>query len=81
MFLHHEQMESYINENLICSEDESGKYFYCAICQISSRKRKQVIERHIESNHIVTEPFKCEICGSCVKSRRCLQIHMSKKHN
>ena len=72
-------MDTYISENVLVSEDQSGRMNYCAICQQSS-KLKTDIERHIESAHIETDPFKCEVCGSSVKTRRSLKIHM-KQHN
>ena len=79
MYLPHEQLDSYIQENVMCSEDASGKIAYCAICQQSARHR-QDIERHIESAHIETDAFACEVCGWETKTRRTLKIHMKREH-
>ena len=80
MYLPHDQLDSYIQENVMCSEDDSGKVAYCALCQQSARY-KQDIERHIESAHIETDPFNCNICGSSAKTRRTLKIHMKREHH
>ena len=79
MYLPHEQLDSFIQENVVYSEDEPGKSFCCALCQQSARF-KQVIERHIESAHIETDPFNCNICGSSFRYSRYLRNHMKKEH-
>ena len=75
VFLEHDQLDSYISEMLNQSDDDMGlKTFFCGICNISSNK-KQIIERHVEAQHVDTRPFECHICGKLHKNRRSLQGH------
>ena len=76
VFLEHDELDSYIGANSILAED---KTFYCGVCHKSGRQR-QDIERHIESVHIVTNPWPCQICGSQLKSRRGYQTHIRTQH-
>jgi len=70
VFMEHEHVESYIT-SMIYNGD--GRFF-CGVCQKDSRQ-KQDIERHVESNHIETHPYVCQICGSQHKTRRYLKLH------
>ena len=75
--MEHEQLDNYISETCLQTE---FKTFYCGVCQKPGNK-KQDIERHIESVHIQTNPFKCDICGSLLKTRKSLQIHLRRHKN
>ena len=49
------------------TEDFIGnRTFNCRICEKVGRT-KQDMERHIESNHILTNPFECELCGKFLR--------------
>ena len=75
VFLEHDQLDDYINGMVLLSEDgHGGRFAFCGVCQ--KQGSKQDIERHIESWHIQTNPFPCEICGKNQKTRRSLQIHL-----
>ena len=80
VFLEHEQIEPYIIEMTLQTEDFIGnRTFNCRICEKVGRT-KQDMERHIESNHILTNPFECELCGKILKTRREIKRHHLKYH-
>ena len=80
VFLEHDQLDSYISEMVTQSEDHLGlKTFSCGICNTSSHK-KQVIERHVEAQHVDTRPYECQMCGKLQKNRRGLQGHYRVYH-
>ena len=74
VYLEHNQLDTYISETCIQSHD---KQFYCGSCEYAS-EHKQVVERHIESCHILTDPFSCEFCGSSLKTRFGYKRHVRK---
>ena len=74
MLLEHDELDTYISEMCAVAED---KTFYCGVCHKSGRQR-QDIERHIESVHILTNPWPCQVCGSLLKNRRGYQSHIRK---
>ena len=79
VWLEHDQLDGYIDETCVMTEDEfGGKSFNCAVCQKVARS-KQDITRHIESNHVLTTPFICDLCSSQHKTRRELTRHQ-KQH-
>ena len=71
VFLDHDQLDNYIRER--CLQSEDGAH-YCGVCGKPS-KFKQDIERHVESAHVETNPFICLLCGFQAKTRRSLKIH------
>ena len=72
MFLEHAELDSYISAMCSMAED---KTYHCGVCH-KQATRRQDIERHLESVHIVTEPFSCEVCGASMKTRPGLQRHI-----
>ena len=77
VFLKHNQLDSYISS--VCHQMEDKTYF-CGVCDKPSEQR-QVVERHIESCHIVTDPFTCHLCGASLKTRHGYQRHMRTHKN
>ena len=77
VFLKHEQLDSYISS--VCHQLEN-KTYACGVCDKPSEQR-QVVERHIESCHIVTVPFPCEVCGASLKTRHGFKRHMRTHKN
>ena len=73
----HVQLESYLKEMVVMTEDKL--FYYCGVCNKEGRKR-QDIERHIESMHVITPPYVCEICSSDFKTKTYLQRHMRLVH-
>jgi len=77
VFLKHEQLDSYISS--VCHQLENKTYL-CGVCDKPSEQR-QVVERHIESCHIVTVPFACDLCGASLKTRHGFKRHMRSHKN
>ena len=77
VFVEHGGLEAYISEMCVQCEDKS---YYCGVCGHQGSGKKQDIERHIESFHIETDPFPCNICGISCKTRRGYQRHV-RTHN
>ena len=79
MYLEHDQLDGFVEETCVMTEDAvGGKSYSCALCH-KTTKQKQDITRHIESNHVLTTPFICDLCSSQHKTRRELTRHL-KQH-
>ena len=77
VFLEHAELDSYISAMCALAAD---KTYHCGVCH-KQAARRQDIERHLESVHIVTEPFVCEVCGASMKTRPGLQRHIRSHKN
>ena len=58
---------------------EDKLFCYCGICNKEGRKR-QDIERHIESVHVITPPYVCDLCGTRMAQFFNLSDHRLKVH-
>ena len=76
VFLEHGEIDSYVETKCIPSTTMEGgmRTFSCVLCDQVARQ-KQDIYRHIESAHIETNPFSCDICGALLKTRHVLYNH------
>ena len=76
VFLEHGEIDSYVETKCIPSTTMEGgmRTFSCVLCEQVARQ-KQDIYRHIESAHIETNPFSCDICGALLKTRHVLYNH------
>ena len=56
------------------------KKWCCCVCGQESTVKTD-ISRHVESVHIANHPgYECSYCGSIVKSKNALRMHISRNH-
>jgi len=80
VFVPHEKLEAYIQEQCNCQTDENGtKYWSCAVCN-KYLYQKQDLLRHIESFHVETTPYFCTYCDAQFKTRRAVKRHTVSVH-
>ena len=58
---------------------ELGFVWHCVDCSCTSKYRRNVA-RHIESKHIQSPGYNCEICGKFCITSNSLQTHKSTYH-
>ena len=81
VYVEQARVASFIEEQSVCEHDENGtKYWKCLVCGKYLMKKCDLV-RHIESLHLVTDPYSCEFCsGSQFKTIRALQRHINSVH-
>ena len=56
------------------------KSHYCTVCG-KTGARKEVIQKHVEANHIADHPgIACDLCGVVCKTRASYGMHRYTKH-
>ena len=74
-------MTAYIEQQTICEQDSEGaKYWRCGVCNKYMQKKCDLV-RHMESFHLVTDPYNCQYCVNVqFKTMRALQRHTNSTH-
>jgi len=81
VYVEQSRVASFIEEQSICEQGGHGsKTWRCAVCGKCLMKKCDLV-RHVESFHVVTDPYSCEFCSlSQFKTVRALQRHMNTVH-
>jgi len=81
VYVEQSRVASFIEEQSICEQGGHGsKTWRCAVCGKCLMKKCDLV-RHVESFHVVTDPYSCEFCSlSQFKTIRALQRHMNTVH-
>ena len=74
-----DDIEGFITGNVTDSWEGERRIFLCLLCNKSCGTRRDV-GRHIESFHVITEPFKCQLCDNEFSTRRALKRHINNYH-
>ena len=56
-----------------------GQLWECLDCEYKSNKNTNVL-RHIESKHVETQFYPCQICGAVLRGSNSYSSHMSIRH-
>jgi len=81
VFITHDKVSSYIQEQCLYQTDNSGsKFWCCGVCQ-KYLNHKRDLMRHIESFHVDTTPYVCTHCEAQFNTRRSVQRHTLAVHN
>jgi len=81
VFVEHDRITSYINEQCVCQVDSSGtKYWCCGVCNKFINQKRDLM-RHIECQHVETSPYFCSYCEQQFKTKRAVQRHTHTVHN
>ena len=81
VYVEQSRVASFIEDQSICEQGgHGGKTWRCAVCGKCLMKKCDLV-RHVESFHVVTDPYSCEFCSlSQFKTIRALQRHMNTVH-
>ena len=61
------------------SKSEVG--WYCTTCNYVNNS-KATVKQHIETNHVISAGFECQICGKICPNRHALKMHkLRNKHS
>ena len=58
---------------------KDGGLYICQVCGYSSNKSSNC-QSHIESKHVVSSGFNCNICGLFCPNRKSLKNHKDRHH-
>ena len=81
VFLAQDKIDAYIHEKTVCEVDfnNGSKVWSCGVCQKYLYK-KQDLTRHIESFHVKTSPYYCDLCVAQFNTRRACKRHTLSFH-
>ena len=82
VFVEQHRIGGYVEKQCVPMMDPGGlKYWTCGVCN-KALNHKQDLMRHVESFHVETSPYTCQICLTNVefKTKRGLQRHINAKH-
>ena len=66
---------------VVASEDGLSKGFKCGICYGLWHKSRSTVRNHVEAIHFpATFSYSCDQCGTTVRSKNALNIHVTKNH-
>ena len=60
--------------SLLLTKNDQPLQHQCPHC-LKGLSSRQSLLRHIEDRHVVTQPYRCVICGSLCKTKNALQKH------
>ena len=58
---------------------DRGAYWRCADCEYTSKDKRGMFE-HIESKHVGSEGYSCQICQKHCPTKNAMRSHMSRYH-
>ena len=82
VFVEQHKIGGYVEKQCVPMMDPGGlKYWTCGICN-KALNHKQDLMRHVESFHVETSPYICQLCLTNVefKTKRGLQRHINANH-
>lgn len=62
-----------------CAESKQGYKWQCSDCDYSSPYTTSV-KRHIESKHVGSVIYECDICQHRVPTKNALSVHKARNH-
>ena len=82
VFVEQHKIGGYVEKQCVPMMDPGGlKYWTCGVCT-KALNHKQDLMRHVESFHVETSPYICQLCHANVefKTKRGLQRHTNANH-
>ena len=69
-----------ILSKMIKLKEESGTLWTCTDCSYSSKNKSNVYE-HVESRHVGSYGYHCQLCDKSCPSRNAFRIHNIRYHS